>query len=222
MGEGNFYMTTPVKTLGLTVLILALTAAIWGMGYIWEQANKPKPENQQVQIQVTEQATSTKSGEVLKIDQASVSSVTSTLATSTAPLPASVRAFDVFFSNTEKDPNMLDCSKVYPVKRWAVDSELDQIAEMNLHALLLGPTVAEQKAGYITEIPQAVADPKLRIEEGKVYVDFDQSLEQGMGGSCRVTAVRSQIEETVKAANPDFKGKVVISVNGRTEDILQP
>ncbi|MHB8831066.1 MAG: GerMN domain-containing protein [Patescibacteria group bacterium] len=35
-------MTIPAKALGLTVLILAMAAGVWGMGYLWQSAN-PKP-----------------------------------------------------------------------------------------------------------------------------------------------------------------------------------
>ena len=32
-------MTIPAKALGLTVLILAMVAGVWGMGYLWQSAN---------------------------------------------------------------------------------------------------------------------------------------------------------------------------------------
>ncbi len=54
----------------------------------------------------------------------------------------------------------------------------------------------------------------------EVSVDFDETLEKAVGGSCRVAAIRSQITKTLLQF-PSFK-KVIISINGRTEDILQP
>ena len=51
-------------------------------------------------------------------------------------------------------------------------------------------------------------------------VDFDAQLEEGMGGSCRVSAVRAQITETLLQFSE--ARNVVISVDGRIEDILQP
>lgn len=40
-------MTIPAKTLGLTVLILAMAAGVWGMGYLWQKANqKPATEEE--------------------------------------------------------------------------------------------------------------------------------------------------------------------------------
>lgn len=44
-------MTIPAKALGLTVLILALVAGVWGMGYLWQKANqKPVVEEEPVKV----------------------------------------------------------------------------------------------------------------------------------------------------------------------------
>jgi len=48
----------------------------------------------------------------------------------------------------------------------------------------------------------------------------DKQIEYQMGGSCRVSAIRSQITQNLLQF-PTIKN-VIISVNGRTEDILQP
>ena len=56
--------------------------------------------------------------------------------------------------------------------------------------------------------------------EGIVRADFATTLDRGVGGSCRVAAIREQITRTLKQF-PEVRD-VVISVNGRTEDILQP
>jgi len=45
-------------------------------------------------------------------------------------------------------------------------------------------------------------------------------LEFQVGGSCRVAAISAQIMETLKQF-PTVKD-VIISINSRTEDILQP
>ena len=52
------------------------------------------------------------------------------------------------------------------------------------------------------------------------YVDFDEQLEFQVGGSCRVSAIRAQIIQTIKQFST--VKDVIISINGRTEDILQP
>jgi len=131
-----------------------------------------------------------------------------------------LRKFKIYFSNSKKDPNLLDCSKVYPVERQTLDDELDQIAPINIHALLRGPTANEKALGYISSLPEGVHEPKI-INNGDTFIlDFDDTLKQGVAGSCRVQAIRSQIEKTIQAAFPD--SKVVISVNGNTAEALQP
>ena len=60
----------------------------------------------------------------------------------------------------------------------------------------------------------------LTIENSVAKVDFDEQLEFQVGGSCRVTAIRAQIRETLKQF--PIIDSVIISINGRTEDVLQP
>jgi spore germination protein GerM len=50
--------------------------------------------------------------------------------------------------------------------------------------------------------------------------DFNERLEYQVGGSCRVSAIRAQISETLKQF-PTIKD-VIILINGRKEDVLQP
>ena len=49
---------------------------------------------------------------------------------------------------------------------------------------------------------------------------FNAKIEEGVGGACKVTAIRSQITETLKQFFAVTQ--VIISVNGKTEGILQP
>ena len=84
-----------------------------------------------------------------------------------------------------------------------------------------GPTEAEKASGYMTSINPGVEIQSVAISAaGKVRVDFDQTLQEGVGGSCRVGMIRWQITETLKQF-PTVK-EVVISINGNSEEILQP
>ncbi len=58
------------------------------------------------------------------------------------------------------------------------------------------------------------------IKDGAAYVDFDKTLDQNVAGSCRVIAIRAEITQTLKQF-PNVND-VIISIDGRTEDILQP
>ncbi|HWA64325.1 MAG TPA: GerMN domain-containing protein, partial [Candidatus Paceibacterota bacterium] len=91
---------------------------------------------------------------------------------------------------------------------------------MSVVELLKGPTSAEKKKGAQDVIPDNVTVKSVTLKGQTVYADFDENLDAGVAGSCRVGAIRSEITNTLKQF-PGFNS-VVVSVNGRTEDILQP
>ena len=78
----------------------------------------------------------------------------------------------------------------------------------------------EFKSGLKKKIKSPAKINNFKIDKGVAYVDFDKTLEEGLAGSCLVTAVRSQIEQTLKQF-PEIK-EVHISIEQRSEDILQP
>ncbi len=123
----------------------------------------------------------------------------------------------VFFNNNNLDPQV-SCNKVFPVNRQV--PQTTSIARAALQELLKGPTLADENAGYFTSLNNGVKIQSLKIENNTAYVDFDNQLEYQVGGSCRVSAIRAQIAETLKQFST--VQDVVISIDGRTEDILQP
>ncbi len=124
-----------------------------------------------------------------------------------------------FFGNRITDPNVLNCDRVYPVER--VVTKTQAVARAALEEMLAGPTALEVEQGYFTAMNDGVKIQKLNIVNGTALVDFDDTLEAQVGGSCRVTIIRAQIKETLKQF-PTVK-KVVLTINGRGEDIiLQP
>jgi len=123
----------------------------------------------------------------------------------------------VYFNNSDLDPEF-SCNKVFPVLR--IIPKTRAIARAALEELLKGATAEEQRQGFLTSLNPNVKIQKLTIEKGIAEVDFDDQLEFQVGGSCRVSAIRAQIAETLKQF-PTVQ-EVVISINGRTEDILQP
>ena len=131
---------------------------------------------------------------------------------------AGTMSVKAFFSNKIYDPNASDCAKVYPAARTIEQTQA--VERVALEELLRGPTASEAGDGFLTNIPKGVIIQSLTIGDGILRVDFNDALEAGVGGSCRVAAIRSQIRETAKQF-PSVRD-VVISINGRTEDILQP
>ena len=115
-------------------------------------------------------------------------------------------------------PNDYNCSDVVASERTVASTAAP--ARVVLDSLLSGPTVSEKQIGLFTNINPGVAIQKLSIQNGTAYVDFDKTLEQGVAGSCRVTAIRAQITKTLEQF-PTVKN-VVISIDGRMQDILQP
>ena len=133
-------------------------------------------------------------------------------------LPKEPVVVTIYFSNNQKDPQSLECNKVYPVERKI--SKTGATARATLEELLKGPTQMEKDQGYFTNINTGVKIQSLNVESDITKVTFNGQLEYQVGGSCRVQAIRAQIVGTLRL----FSGgqRVVISINGRTEDILQP
>lgn len=138
-------------------------------------------------------------------------------------LPVNLLASDTmvlktYFGSEKLNPEVMDCSLVYPVERKI--AKTISTARVALEELLKGPTEEEKTNGYYTSINSGVTIQKLTIVDGVAMVDFDEQLESQVGGSCRVAAINSQIVSTLKQF-PSVK-EVIISINDRTEDILQP
>ena len=124
----------------------------------------------------------------------------------------------VFFGNQQMDPQVLYCEKTYPTDRQI--TKTDAPARAAIEQLLAGPTADEKNKGFITLINPGVKILNLKIENETATIDFDKKIEEAVGGSCRVSSIRSQISETLKQFST--VKDVVIMVEGRTEDVLQP
>ena len=111
-----------------------------------------------------------------------------------------------------------DCSRTIAVER-QVPKTL-AVTKTAIEALLRGATQEEINQGFVSNINSGVRIQKLIIENGVAKIDFDEQLEFQVGGSCRVAAIRAQITETLNQF--PTVDSVIISINGRTEDILQP
>lgn len=124
-----------------------------------------------------------------------------------------------YFINEDRDPQRLDCSRVDAVSRTVPKSVA--AARAALEMLLAGPTEGEKQAGFITVINPGVTVASLSISDGVAHVTFSAELQQDVGGSCCVTAIRSQIEQTLMQF-PSVTS-VRLSVEGYADDeVLQP
>lgn len=123
----------------------------------------------------------------------------------------------VYFNNSRMDPEV-SCNKVFPVEREVAKTQA--VARVALDELLAGIKPNEENQGFFTSINPGVKINSLTIADGVAKVDFDKQMGYQVGGSCRVSAIRAQITETLKQF-PTVK-QVIISVNGNTEEALQP
>lgn len=111
-----------------------------------------------------------------------------------------------------------DCQDVLGVER--VVPMTVAVAKASIEELLKGLTPADVSAGYFTSINEGVKLNSISITNGVAYADFDSKLEYQVAGSCRIMGIYAQIEETLKQFST--VNSVVISIDGRTGDILQP
>ena len=118
----------------------------------------------------------------------------------------------VFFSKV----GVNDCQQVFGVRREVSTEDLELRV---LEELLKGPRFPEIEEGYRSNLANGIKIQSFNIMDGVAYIDFNQAFNL-VAGSCRIQAIRSQIEETLK----QFKSieSVVISVEGNTEGVLQP
>ena len=133
----------------------------------------------------------------------------------TTPTPAGPETVDVkvFFPKiVENEVEFVPVGRVVP--------RSPSIATATLNEMLKGPTTDERAQGLASPIPEGTKLKSLEVRGGVAHADFDERMEFQMGGSLRVMTIRQMIIRTLKQF-PDVK-EVVISVEGRTEDVLQP
>lgn len=120
----------------------------------------------------------------------------------------------IFLGNTALNPNTIDCSKVFPVKRRIKDEP--NVATLTIEKLLLGPNELEKTHGYYSSLGDAELN-SINIMGDVAIIDFEKLPS---GGSCLVGQARAQIESTLKQF--DTIKSVVITVKGDSSDVLQP
>ncbi len=129
----------------------------------------------------------------------------------------SLMTVKAYFSNIILDP-AVSCNVVFPIERQVPATSA--VARAALEELIKGLTTVERDQGYSTSLNEDVRIQSLTIENGVAKVDFNPALEAQPGGSCRAAAIGAQIRETLLQF--PTVSEVIISIDGRSEDILQP
>lgn len=127
------------------------------------------------------------------------------------------KSVNIYVGNSERGSSE-DCAKVFPLARTIINAE--NLGPGSLEALLKGVSEKEKSDGYFTSLNEEVLIQGFEVVEKVAYVDFSSKFNEGVGGSCKVTSIKSQIENTLN--NLPNIDSVVISVNGETEGILEP
>lgn len=122
--------------------------------------------------------------------------------------------FTLYFLNNIKDPNLIDCTLVYPVVRKSMDQPSP---EFIMNQLIKGPSDQEKKEGYVSGIPKECRVNFVSISNGKVIVDFKPFH---IAGSCATGAFTAQVKQT--ALRFPFAREVQITIQGKSKEILQP
>lgn len=127
------------------------------------------------------------------------------------------KSVNVYFGNSKMGSSE-DCAKVFPLTRVIPNAET--LGPGALISLIQGLNQSEKGQGYFSSLNEGILINKFEVKDGVAYVDFSSDLNKGLGGSCRVWAIKSQIETTLNELS-DINS-VVISVDGQTEGILEP
>ena len=142
------------------------------------------------------------------------------LASGAGPVPGSEQetlSLKVYLQNNSQDFSS-SCDEVMAVSREVPATPA--IARAALEELIKGPSDEEIDLGFFSSLNDGLEIQSLTIENGLAKVDFNSALDYQVGGSCRVSAIRAQIEETLRQF--PTVSDVLISIDGRSEDILQP
>jgi spore germination protein GerM len=125
----------------------------------------------------------------------------------------------VYFSDGRRDPKHLDCATTYPYSRSV--PRTPRVAEAALRELLRGPSEEERANGAETSVPPGTRLEWVRVKDGTARASFSRDLVRGLAGSCRVAALKSQLESTLRAF-PTVE-RVELLVEGQpSEPYFQP
>lgn len=130
-------------------------------------------------------------------------------------------AVEIFYASMAKDPDSLSPNVTYPSKMTVSGADKEEAAENALKMLLAGPSPEDKDKGFYSAIPEGTKLNFVKKEGGRIIADFSSKLNEG-GGSCDMQQRRSQIENTLKSIYTDPDDEIIISVEGNSEQVLQP
>ncbi|MFH1841181.1 MAG: GerMN domain-containing protein [Candidatus Nealsonbacteria bacterium] len=119
-----------------------------------------------------------------------------------------------YFGNIEFNPNMEDCSKVYPVER-AVPKSLG-VAKAALQELFKGPTEQELNQGYVSWFSEKTEDIliSVKVENDTAYLNIKdvRQIIPNAGTSCGSAQFLAEVKTTLKQFST--VSKVIFAIEG--------
>lgn len=116
------------------------------------------------------------------------------------------------------DSSYYDCAYTFNVTR-EIPKTISP-ARVVSTLLLEGPSSEEQAEGYTSAIPAGTTLRDISLsKEGLLTIDLGGEIENGLGGSCLVSSIRAQIENTLKQFETVKDVKILI---GGQENRLEP
>ncbi|MFA6594171.1 MAG: GerMN domain-containing protein [Candidatus Buchananbacteria bacterium] len=126
-----------------------------------------------------------------------------------------------YYSNTIRNADANDCSQVEPLER-EIDEKFDSNIINTVNGLLEPLSSAEKAAGYYSALPLGTRLKYVKLDgDGTLEVNFDYQLGKA-AGSCAVTAIRSQITNTLMQFAQVQSVKICVDGNCQQDQILQP
>ncbi len=120
-----------------------------------------------------------------------------------------------YFGNINFNPNMQDCSKVYPVER-IVPKTLGP-AKVALEELFKGPSEEEKIQGYVSWFSEKTKDilKSVKIENNTAYLDLKdiRQIIPGASASCGSAHFLAEVETTLKQF--PIVNRVIIAIDAR-------
>jgi len=194
-----------------------IVLAIWYSDRGNNASNLKATDNSTTTVKVSDQK---EQGNVNIVDEDKAKLITDEVTVSSSSTGEKVE-ITAYFGNTVENPNAIDCSRVFVLKR-EVDKKYDSDMVNTLRGLLFALTDQEKAQGYVSNIPAGTMLKYVKVgADGAAEVHFTSAL-NNMGGSCAVAAARAQIEQTVKQFGYVKSVVICADENCKQDEILQP
>jgi len=120
----------------------------------------------------------------------------------------------IYFGNSQMNPGIIDCRKVFPVTR--VITATANLPQAALQQLFAGPTEEEKAQGYVSNFSAATRDILrwVKIKDGTAYVNIRdiRTIIPNASASCASAAFFAEVEMTLKGVAPIER--VIYAIDG--------